>query len=115
MDKMQQQWTYGLWGAAIGAVGCMIIGFWPGGWQTSGGAARRAEAAVSAALLPVCADAIMADPAAAAELKAKRPSDYDDVVRDHLKTVGNLTSLDYVFRRECGRLIESRLTKSASK
>jgi hypothetical protein len=112
---MEQKWTYGLWGAALGAGACMIIGFWPGGWQTSGGAARQAEAAVSVALLPVCADAIMADPAAAAELKTKRPTDYDDVVRDHLKTVGNLTTLDYTFRRECGKAIAAKMAKSASK
>jgi hypothetical protein len=58
-----------------------------------------------AALVPVCADAILADSTATAELKIKRPADYDDVVRDHLKTVGNLTWLDYVFRRECGKVI----------
>ena len=58
---MDQKWAYGLWGAALGAGACMIIGFWPSGWQTSGGSARQAEAAVSAALLPVCVDAILAN------------------------------------------------------
>jgi hypothetical protein len=115
MDDMEEKWTYGLWGAALGAGACMIVGFWPGGWQTSSGSARQAEAAVSAALVPVCADAILADSAATAELKTKRPSDYDDVVRDHLKTVGNLKSLDYAFRRDCGNVIAARLAKSASK
>jgi hypothetical protein len=114
-NLVEQKWTYGLWGAVLGAGACMIIGFWPGGWQTSGGAARQADAAVSAALLPVCADAILADVAAAAELKTKRPVDYDDVVRDHLKTVGNRTSLDYQFRRDCGKAIETRLAKSVTK
>jgi hypothetical protein len=93
----------------------MIIGFWPGGWQTSGGSTRQAEAAVSTALVPVCADAILADSAATTELKTKRPADYEDVVRDHLKTVGDLTSLDYLFRRECGKVVAARLAKSASK
>lgn len=111
---MQEKWTYGLWGAALGAGACMIIGFWPGGWQTSGGSARQAEAAVSAALLPVCADAILANPAAVTALKTKRASDYDDVVRDHLTSVGNMATLDYVFRRACGKAIEARLAKSAS-
>jgi hypothetical protein len=90
----------------------MIIGFWPGGWQTSGGSTRQAEAAVSAALLPVCADAILANPAAVAALKTKRTSDYDDVVRDHLTSVGNMATLDYVFRRACGKVIEARLAKA---
>ena len=76
---MDQKWTYGLWGAALGAGACMIVGFWSGGWQTSGGSARQAEAAVSAALRPVCVDAILANPAAVAELKVKRAYDYDDV------------------------------------
>jgi hypothetical protein len=115
MDIMERKWTYGLWGAAAGAVGFWIITAGITGWLVTGStAARQSEAAVSAALLPICADAIMADPAAAAELKTKRPADYDDVVRDHLKTVGNLTSLDYVFRRACGKLIEERLAKQAS-
>ena len=112
---MQEKWTYGLWGAALGAGACMIIGFWPGGWQTSGGSARQAEAAVSAALLPVCVDAILANPAAAAELKVKKTYDYDDVVRDHLTSVGNMATLDSVFRRACGKAIEARLAKAASK
>ena len=111
---MDQKWTYGLWGAALGAGASMIIGFWPGGWQTSGSSARQAEAAVSAALLPVCADAILANPAAVTELKLKKAYDYDDVVRDHLTSVGNMASLDSVFRRACGKVIEARLAKTAS-
>src|SRR6266446_131715 len=96
-----------LWGAAGGAVALAIVGFSWGGWVTGGGAAKQAETAVSAALLPICADAILADPAAMAELKTKRAVDYDDVVKDHLKTVGNRTApLDYGFRRDCGKLIE---------
>ena len=111
---MDQKWTYGLWGAALGASAFMIIGFWLGGWQTSGSSARQAEAAVAAALLPVCADAILANPAAVAELKIKKAYDYDDVVRDHLTSVGNMASLDVVFRRACGKAIEARLAKAAS-
>jgi hypothetical protein len=112
---MEEKWTYGLWGAALGAGACMIIGFWPGGWQTSGGSARQADAAVSAALLPVCVDAILANPAAVAELKVKKAYDYDDVVRDHLASIGNMVTLDSVFRRACGKAIEVRLAKAASK
>jgi hypothetical protein len=67
----------------------------------------QVHCAVSAALLPVCADAILPDPAAADELMTKRPTDSDDVVRDHRKTVGNLMSLDYAYRRECGNRSEA--------
>ena len=37
------------------------------------------------ALVPACVKEVMADPAAAVELKVKRTSDYDDVVRDYRK------------------------------
>jgi hypothetical protein len=80
---------------------------------TANGAAKQAEAAASTA--PSCVAAIMADPAAVAALKVKRPSDYDDVVRDHLKTVGNRTALDSQFRRDCGKAIEAMMAKTATK
>lgn len=111
---MQEKWTYSLWGAAAGAVALAIVGFTWGGWVSGGGAARQADAAVSTALLPICADAILANPAAAAELKIKRPADYDDVVRDHLKTVGNRTT-DYTFWRACGKVIEARMIPAVAK
>lgn len=105
----------GLWGAVLGSIATIVLGFWAGGWQTSGGAAKAEEAAVSAALLPVCADTILSNEAAVAMLKTKRPTDYDDVVRDYLKTIGNRSSLEAQFRRDCGRVIEARLAKTAVK
>jgi hypothetical protein len=57
----------------------------------------------------------LANPAAVAELKVKRAYDYDDVVRDHLASIGNMATLDSVFRRACGKAIEVRLAKAASK
>jgi len=111
---MQEKWTYSLWSAAGGAAVLAIVGFTWGGWVTGGGAARQADAAVSTALLPICADAILADPAAVAQLKTKRAVDYDDVVRDHLKTVGNRTT-DFTFWRACGKVIEARMTHAVAK
>lgn len=108
---MDQKWVHGMWGGVAGALLSTIVGFWGGGWQTSGSAKSLAETAVSEALLPVCADTILANTAAVAELKTKRTTDYDDVVKDHLKTLGNRTSLDFQFRRECGKAIEARLAK----
>ena len=83
--KMQEKYTYGLWGAAGGAIVLAVVGFSWGDWYTSKGAAQHAQAAVSMALLPACAKDVMADPTSAAELKTKRVSDYDDVVRDYRK------------------------------
>jgi predicted dienelactone hydrolase len=47
-----------LWGAVVGSVVTMIIGFSYGGWTTSGTAAQlaksQADTAVTAALVPLC-------------------------------------------------------------
>jgi dienelactone hydrolase len=111
---MQEKYTYGLWGAAAGATALAIVGFAWGGWYTAGGAAKQVEAAVAAAMLPGCAKEVMADPTAAAELKVKRTTDYDDVVRDYRKR-GNLTDQGYQFNRECGRAIEALMPHASTK
>ena len=72
------QWIKpGVWGAVIGSVLTMIIGFSYGGWTTSGTAARlaqqQADAAVTTALVPLCVAQSKADAAALkkmGELKA---------------------------------------------
>jgi hypothetical protein len=56
---MQATWLRpGIWGAVIGSVLTMILGFSWGGWTTSSTAAQlaasRADAAVTAALVPIC-------------------------------------------------------------
>ena len=56
----------GVYGAVIGAVAVMVIGFSWGGWMTGGGAdelaADRAHAEVIAALVPVCLQISQDDP-----------------------------------------------------
>jgi hypothetical protein len=74
---------------------------------TSAGTARQVEAAVLVALIPICAIDVMADPEAVAELKVKRPMDYDDVVHDYRKRTGTLTNLSYQFNRDCAKAIEA--------
>ena len=111
---MQEKYTYGLWGAAAGAVALAIVGFTWGDWHTSKGAAQRAEAAVLTALVPACVKEVMADPAAAAELKVKRTSDYDDVVRDYRKR-GRLADRGFQFNSDCGKAIEALMPKTATK
>lgn len=54
-----------IWGAVVGSVLTMIVGFGYGGWTTSGTAAREAkqlaETAVTAALVPLCVAQSKAD------------------------------------------------------
>src|SRR2546425_10628705 len=112
---MQEKYTYSLWGAAAGAVALAVVGFTWGGWSTSGGTAKQVEAAVQTALIPGCVKDVMADPTAVAELKVKRVTDYDDVVRDYRKRAGAQSNVGYQFNRDCGKAIEAVMAKSASK
>jgi hypothetical protein len=112
---MQEKYIHWLQGAAGGAVALAVVGFSWGGWSTSSGTAKQVEAAVLTAMIPACVQEVMADPAAAAELKVKRPSDYDDVVRDHLKRVDDKANRGYQFNRDCGKAIEALMAKMATK
>ena len=112
---MQEKYIHWLQGAAAGAVFLAVVGFSWGGWSTSSGTAKQVEAAVITAMIPACVKDVMADPAAAAELKVKRASDYDDVVRDHLKRVDNKVNRGLQFNRDCGKAIEALMAKMATK
>jgi hypothetical protein len=114
-SKMQQKYTYGIWGAAAGAIALAVVGFTWGGWSTSTATAKQVESAVISALIPYCAKEVMADQVAGAELKVKRVTDYDDVVRDYRKRAGDLTNLSYQFNRDCGKAIEAIMAKSVTK
>ena len=57
--RMHQAWLKsGIWGAVIGCVVTMIVGFSWGGWTTSSTAnekaVQRANTAVTATLVPIC-------------------------------------------------------------
>jgi hypothetical protein len=62
----------GVWGAIVGSVLTMIVGFNWGGWTTSGTAQqagmKQADAAVTAALVPICLAGEKADVARAKKL-----------------------------------------------
>jgi hypothetical protein len=63
-----------IWGAVIGAVACMIVGFSWGGWVT-GGTARKDSAtaahdAVVVALAPICAERFRTQGDAPAQIAA---------------------------------------------
>ncbi len=53
---MEEKWTYGLWGAAIGAAALAVGGFTWGGWMTAGSAealtTKRSQAAVVGGIDP---------------------------------------------------------------
>jgi hypothetical protein len=71
----------GAWGFIVGGIAVSIIGFSWGGWMTGGGAdlmaKNRAEAQVTAALLPVCLEMSRVDPNRAAKLETiKKTSVY---------------------------------------
>ena len=58
MTSMPQNIKPLIWGAVVGSVLTMIVGFSYGGWTTSGTAARlakqEADVAVTTALVPLC-------------------------------------------------------------
>jgi len=82
----------GLWGAAIGAVGIMIIGFWQFGWMLGGKADQmaqeRANTAVAEALAPVCAARFFAHTDAPAKLADLRKLSSDYAQRDFIEKGG---------------------------
>ena len=62
----------GVWGAVIGSILTMILGFSWGGWTTSSTASqtaiRQADAAVTAVLVPICLEREKADSASSKKL-----------------------------------------------
>ena len=68
-----------LWGMVGGAIAAAIIGFTWGGWVTGGTAEmeakQRADAAVVAALAPVCVERFRRAPDVAANLAALQKTD----------------------------------------
>ena len=71
--QVQRAWLKpGIWGAVVGSILTMIVGFSWGGWTTSSTALqvsmKQADAAVTAALVPVCLAGEKADVARAKKL-----------------------------------------------
>ena len=112
---MDQKWTHRAVGAGVGAIIMLFALPFGAGWYTAGGAKTLAYDAVTNVLMPLCVEAVLANPVAVAELKVKRFSDYDDVVRDHLKRVDDKANRGYQFNRDCGRAIEALMAKMAIK
>lgn len=71
--QWQRAWLKsGIWGAVVGSILTMIVGFSWGGWTTGGTAQKlamtQADAAVTAALVPMCLAGEKADAARATKL-----------------------------------------------
>jgi hypothetical protein len=66
MEGLRAWLKPGIWGAVIGSILTMIVGFSWGGWTTSSTARQVAmqqtDAAVTAALVPICLAGEKADP-----------------------------------------------------
>jgi len=106
-------------GAVGGAIALAIIGFTWGGWVTGGHAKALADAAVTASLVPICADKFQAVGALAlSTLKAeKNDRDYDDIVIKFVQKVGDRTvsTSDRPFAKSCGLEVMRRDKEAAAK
>src|SRR5438445_3042969 len=109
----------GVWGFAGGTVVAMIVGCSWGGWKPGRTASRtaieRANAAVTAALVPVCIEKSKADPARAKKLGALRAltSSYeqrDAVLEGGWATVGTAEA-----NRDVAEACASKLVEVAAK
>jgi hypothetical protein len=109
-----------VWGAVVGSVVTMILGFSYGGWTTSSTAARlakqEADVAVTTALVPLCIAQSKADGAVLQKMGELRAlaSSYDQ--RDFVTKTGWATvpgSVDP--NREVAEACATALLKTASK
>jgi hypothetical protein len=112
---MEEKWTHRAVGAGVGAIVMLFALPFGAGWYTAGGAKTYAQQEAIKAVLPYCVKDVLGDPAAVAELKVKRISDFDDVVRDHYKRSESSATSDYTLWRACGKLLEGKVERTASK
>ncbi len=104
----------GIWGAIVGAIAIMVLGFWQFGWVLGSKADQmardRASTAVAEELAPVCAAKFLAQadaPARVADLKKLR-SDYEQ--RNFIEKGGWAVAIvsgapDYQLASECAKRI----------
>lgn len=70
---MKNTWiTPGLFGVALGVATAALLGVTVGGWQTARDSADGSDAAVTAALVPVCLDKSNRDPSRDARIALLR-------------------------------------------
>ena len=112
-------WTKpGVWGAVIGGIGTMILGFSYMGWTTAGTtdriASERASAAVVTAMVPYCVAKAQqdADPAKLAKFKTETSSySRSDIVRSAgWATLGGMSAPDYALAQACSEKMATPAT-----
>jgi hypothetical protein len=117
---MNKSWIKpGAWGFVVGGIVTMIVGFSWGGWSTGSTSDRmamdRSNAAVTAALVPVCLEKSKADPARTkklGELKALTSTyeQRDAVLKGGWATVGETEG-----NRDVAEACAAQLVKVAAK
>jgi hypothetical protein len=89
---MDEKYTYGLWGAAVGAAALAIVGFTWGGWVTGSKAEtasrQRADAAVVAVMTPICIQRFQGNANAGANLVELKQINYSWTRRDYIAKGG---------------------------
>jgi hypothetical protein len=105
----------GAWGFVVGSIVTMIVGFSWGGWTTGGTAIERANAAVIAALVPVCIEKSKADPARAKKLGALRALTSSYQQRDAVLEGGWATVGTAAANRDVAEACASKLVEVAAK
>jgi hypothetical protein len=104
-------------GALLGGVATLIVGFAWGGWTLGSTASKMALAAADVArievLAPICVAQFNAIDGALAKFQATSNYGRDTLVRDSMKTVGG-NEMSWPLARECQKLLEVQLTKSAA-
>jgi hypothetical protein len=89
---VEESWTYSFWGAAAGAAAVAIVGFTWGGWLTAGQAEsmtlKRSDAAVVAALTPICIERFQGNANASANLVALKNISQSWSRRDYIVSGG---------------------------
>ena len=104
-----------LQGAVVGAIAITAVGFTWGGWVLGSTAQEMAQKRVMSALEPICATRFVANAEAVAELKAEKSSwNRGDIVRKHIKKIGDVNTDDYTFARNCLEMIDKKLTAAAA-
>lgn len=105
-------------------VAFLVVGFLGFGWLgapnvgfiTGGSATKQAETAITNMLVPICADQVVGNPAAVADLQKTQRSDWDDAVMRHVKKVGprDVNTSNRQFAMACGVEAMARLAKTAT-
>ena len=111
--QMYDDYKSVIWGAVGGAVALAIVGFSYGGWVTAGSAEQmaqqRSNAAVAAALAPVCADQFrqhaeaVANLAALKKVNSWRQGDY--IEKGGWATMPGSTSPNSAVARSCADML----------